>query len=277
MITYSRQIHPYHQVDNSPWPILMSISLLGFAIGLVSFQVTKKGAQVKPSQISILIISIQWWRDVIREAKGGYHTKLVQRGIQIGFLLFLISEIMIFGSLFWGFFHSSLAPAVDIGSTWPPIGINAVNTWAIPLLGTCVLLASGFILTLGHHATIAGKKYLAQISLIYTIILGIKFIYLQSNEYYYGEFTVSDSVYGTVFYLTTGLHGIHVIIGVIFLIIGTLRLSRDSFTTEHHQGFEFSILYWHQVDVVWQLVFLIFYWWGGNAAGPDKIIAQRRQ
>ena len=184
------------------------------------------------------------------------------RKFTIGFLLFLLSEIMLFLSFFWAFFHASLAPSFEIGAFWPPIGINAVNVWGIPLLGSTVLLASGFVLTLAHHALILGAKNLTIKSMIYTIILGFLFIFLQYNEYYYGEFTIADSIYGSVFYMTTGLHAIHVIVGVFFLFISFIRLYLDHYTTEHHIGLEFAIYYWHLVDVVWLLVFLIYYWWG---------------
>lgn len=123
---------------------------------------------------------------------------------------------MLFFSFFWAFFHSSLSPAVDIGSMWPPKGINAVNPWAIPLLGSCVLLGSGFVLTLGHHAMIANNKDLTLISMVLTILLGFLFLFLQFNEYSMGEFTIADSVFGSVFYATTGLHALHVIAGVTF-------------------------------------------------------------
>jgi cytochrome c oxidase subunit 3 len=169
---------------------------------------------------------------------------------------------MLFVSFFWSFFHSSLSPAVELGATWPPVGINAVNPWGIPLLGSCVLLASGFILTLGHHATILGNKDLVLVSLFFTVLLGAFFLFLQYNEYYYGEFTLADSVFGSVFYMTTGLHALHVIVGVLFLFVCLVRTYFDSFTTEHHLGLEFAIYYWHLVDVVWLLVFLVYYYWG---------------
>lgn len=261
--THQKPMHPYHQVDGSPWPIQMSIAILGLALSIVNIQVTKEYQYIFPSQILIIIIASLWWRDVIREGKGGYHTRLVQKGILIGFQLFQITEIMLFEGFFWSHFHSALAPAVDQGSTWPPIGIHSVNQWAIPLFGSCVLLASGFVLTLAHHATIAGNKDLALLSLFYTVLLGLLFIYLQANEYYYGEFTISDSVYGTVFYMTTGLHGLHVIVGVLFLFVNLIRIYSDSFTTEHHFGYEASIFYWHLVDVVWLFVFVSYYCWGG--------------
>lgn len=257
----ARQQHPYHQVDASPWPILMSMVVMGGAMSFVGF-LNHMEINMKLAQIGIGQISILWWRDVIREAKGGYHTEMVQRGIQIGFILFQISEIMQFASFFWAFFHASQAPAIDQGSTWPPVGINAVNTWSIPQQGTSVLQASGFIQTQGHHALISGQKDQSQVSLQQTILVGGLFIGIQATEYYYGEFTIADSIFGTVFYCTTGLHAIHVIVGVIFLTVGQQRLYREDFTTEHHIGMEFAIYYWHQVDIIWQQVFIIYYYWG---------------
>jgi cytochrome c oxidase subunit 3 len=168
---------------------------------------------------------------------------------------------MLFSSFFWAFFHSSLAPTIELGVMWPPEGINPVNTWALPLLGSTVLVASGFVLTIGHHALIYGNKILSLWMTGITVILGALFLFLQANEYYYGEVTISDSVYGSVFYMTTGLHALHVIIGVLFLFISYLRILFDHFTTEHHVGFEFAIYYWHLVDVVWLFVFLSYYWW----------------
>ena len=144
------------------------------------------------------------------------------------------------------------------------IEIQVISPWAIPLLGSCVLLASGFILTLGHHALILGSKYRSSQSLLLTVLLGAIFLLLQYNEYLNGEFTIADSVFGSVFYMTTGLHALHVIAGVVFLTVGMIRVFRDSFTTEHHLGLEFSIFYWHQVDVVWLQVFVVYYWWGSE-------------
>ena len=258
-----RQVHPYHQVDVSPWPLLMSIAVLTAAIGLVGW-LGHFSTNLVPAQLVIIQVAFQWWRDVIREAKGGYHTTLVQRGILIGFILFLLSEIMLFMSFFWAFFHSSLAPAVELGCTWPPVGILAVDPWGIPLLGSCILLASGFVQTLGHHAFFLGNKDLVLVSMFFTVLLGALFLFLQFNEYYYSTFTLSDSVFGSVFFMTTGLHALHVIIGVQFLTVCMIRVYFDSFTTEHALGLDFAIYYWHLVDVVWLLVFLVFYYWGGD-------------
>ncbi len=256
------RVHPYHLVDISPWPITISLTLFTFAINLVLWLTGTLKLEIFLSLFLSILIAYQWWRDIIRESKAGYHTVRVQKGILLGFLLFLISEVMLFISFFWAFFHSSLVVSVELGAFWPPVGINPVNVWALPLLGSTVLLASGFILTLAHHALILGNKSLSFINMILTVIFGLFFTYIQFNEYLLGEFTLSDSVYGSVFYMTTGLHALHVIVGTLFLIICTIRIYLDQFTTEHHLGYEFSIYYWHLVDVIWLLVFLIYYWWG---------------
>ena len=247
-------MNPIHLLDNSPWPMLISITLITFIIN----------EHIIINIILLLLIVFQWFRDIIREGKKGDHTIYVQKGLTLGYILFLVSEIMLFVSFFWAFFHSSLSPTIELGIIWPPLGINEVNPWGIPLLGSIVLLSSGFILTLSHHAFILGHKSLSTLHLYFTILLGLLFIYLQYTEYTYGEFTIADSVYGSVFYMTTGLHAIHVIIGTFFLIIQWLRLILDHFTLEHHLGFEFSIFYWHLIDIVWLLVFMIYYWWGSS-------------
>jgi len=202
-------------------------------------------------------------RDILREGKGGSHTLRVQKGLKYGFLLFLVTEIKLFVSLFWAFFHSSLAPAIELGCQWPPKGLNAINTWSLPLFGTCLLLSSGFILTLGHHAVILGQKNKALFGISLSILLGALFAYAQYKEYCFAEYSISDSVFGSVFYLTTGLHGLHVIAGVLFLTFACIYLFFDGFTSEHHLGLEFAIFYYHLVDIVWLFVFVLFYWWGG--------------
>ena len=261
----ARQAHPYHLVDVSPWPILMSLSVYAFAIALVSWLTHFPVNSIHTVLASILLIAVLWWRDVLREAKGGYHTVIVQRGILIGFLLFLLSEIMLFFSFIWAYLHSSLSPAIELGSVWPPVGIEAINPWNLPLVGTTLLLASGFVLTLSHHALIRGRKNLTLITLFLTIVLGAGFVYLQYTEYVFSSYTIADSVYGTCFYMLTGLHGLHVIAGVTFLTVCFFRLYVDSFTTEHHLGFLFAIWYWHLVDVVWLIVYLLAYVWGGSS------------
>jgi cytochrome c oxidase subunit 3 len=192
----------------------------------------------------------------------GYHTQLVKRGITIGFILFVISEVFFFISIFWGYFHSALAPTVELGSLWPPKGIEALNPWEIPLLNTVILLSSGATVTWAHYALIEGDRSSSIKALILTIILAILFTGLQGYEYYNASFTIADGIYGSCFYFGTGFHGLHVIVGTTFLIVCFIRLINYHFTDTHHIGFESAILYWHFVDIVWLFLFISIYWWG---------------
>jgi cytochrome c oxidase subunit 3 len=205
-----------------------------------------------------------WFRDVITEGTYlGHHTKQVKNGLMIGVLLFIVSEVFAFLSIFWAFFHSSLSPAIEIGGSWPPLGITPLDPFAIPLLNTFLLLSSGAFITYGHHALIAGNRKGAIDGVFYCIILAIIFTALQYYEYSEAAFTMSDSVYGSAFFASTGLHGLHVIVGTIFILVGFIRIINYQLTNSHHQGFEASILYWHFVDVVWLFLFVAVYFWGG--------------
>jgi len=207
---------------------------------------------------------ILWFRDVIMEGTYlGNHTKQVQRGLNLGFALFIVSEVMAFMSVFWGFFHASLSPDVFLGSTWPPLGIDALDPFAIPLLNTLLLLSSGAFITYSHHALINGNRSGAILGCFITIVLAILFTGLQYYEYLEASFTFADSVYGTTFFASTGLHGLHVIVGTIFITVGFIRMYLYHLTSDHHLGFEAAILYWHFVDVVWLFLFVAVYWWGG--------------
>ena len=205
-----------------------------------------------------------WWRDTVRESTfQGYHTKRVQKGISIGFMLFIISEVFFFFSIFWAFFHSSLAPSVELGSIWPPKGIEALNPWEVPLANTFILLTSGASLTWCHHNLIA-KEYNSNIiiPLIITLLLAFIFTALQAFEYKFSSFSFADGIFGSCFFFATGFHGLHIIIGTSFLFICLLRFCSGHFNSLHHIGFESAIIYWHFVDVIWLFLFVFIYWWG---------------
>jgi len=204
------------------------------------------------------------WRDVIRESTfEGKHTTYVQKGLRIGMILFIISEIMFFVAFFWGFFHSSLAPTIAIGCVWPPIGIEPISAFGLPLLNTLLLLTSGATVTWTHHSIISGNKQESVISLLLTIILALIFTVIQVFEYIQAPFTISSGIYGSTFFMSTGFHGFHVLIGTLFLSVCLYRLIKGHFTKEHHLGFEAAAWYWHFVDVVWLFLFVSVYWWGG--------------
>lgn len=188
----------------------------------------------------------------------------------IGFQLFLVSEIMLFMSFIWAQLWAALAPDLSLGAQWPPVGIQALNPWSLPQVGTTLLQTSGLTVTWSHHALIRGQKALALLTLGYTIILGGSFVILQGLEYLLAPFEFSSGIWGTSFFMLTGLHGLHVIAGVSFLIICFLRIRRDQLTTEHHVAYLFAIYYWHMVDVVWILVFLLAYVWGGDMKAAQQ-------
>lgn len=258
--------HPYHLVDPSPWPLLTSFaafaSIFGGALYMHSYE---GGGYVLAFGIFFLIYSMAiWWRDVIRESTfQGLHTDAVQTGLRYGMLLFIVSEIMFFFAFFWGFFHSSLAPTIEIGAVWPPVGVEVLNPWEIPFLNTLILLTSGASVTWAHHAILAGERQQAIRAVFLTVALAVIFTGFQAFEYFDAPFNISDSIYGATFYMATGFHGFHVIIGTIFLAVCGVRLVKHHFTKSHHFGFEAAAWYWHFVDVVWLFLFVCIYYWGG--------------
>ena len=261
------QKFPYHLVDPSNWPILVSFSLLNLTIGAVAYMhgYPNGGSILSLGLILTVAGMILWFRDVITEGTYlGFHTTEVQKGLIIGFILFIISEVFAFLSVFWAFFHSSLSPAVEIGGVWPPQGITALDPFSIPLLNTMLLLSSGAFITWAHHSLIQGYRRGAVIGTLVCIILAIIFTALQGFEYLNAPFSIADSVFGTVFFASTGLHGLHVLVGTIFITIGFFRIINYHFSSNHHVGFEASILYWHFVDVVWLFLFIAVYYWGSN-------------
>nr|QOU12313.1 cytochrome c oxidase subunit 3 [Hoilungia sp. H23] len=282
--------HPYHLVDPSPWPFVGASGAFLFTSGAV---IWFHYSDYRLALIGLLLIATAasaWWRDVIREGTHqGHHTQIVVRGLKLGMLLFILSEVCLFFAFFWAFFHSSLAPSVELGGVWPPQGIEALDPFAVPLLNTTILLSSGATVTWAHHAIIGGPKTIeganpsngdptdpakmpfyfssnlrtnAVIGLLMTILLGIIFTGLQAFEYKEASFAISDSVYGSTFFMLTGTHGLHVLVGTTFLIVCFFRLLANQFTNSHHLGLEAAIWYWHFVDVVWLFLYVFVYWWG---------------
>ena len=267
MYSINTQKHPYHLVDPSPWPLIASLGCLFLTFGMAMYFHGYSGSLfLLFLGLNIIIyVFYTWLRDVTREGTfEGQHTKQVQYGLRSGMLLFIVSEIMFFFAFFWAFFHSSLSPTPAIGSLWPPLGISTIDAWGVPLLNTIILLSSGATITWAHHSIIVGDRQNALISLFLTISLAVFFTLLQLYEYIESSFTISDSVFGSTFFLATGFHGFHVIIGTIFIIVCTCRLLIHHFTKQHHFGFEAAAWYWHFVDVVWLFLFVTVYWWGGN-------------
>jgi cytochrome c oxidase subunit 3 len=265
MLLKKTQQHSFHLVDPSPWPLISAFSALMLTFGnVLYFHGYFGGASlVRLGFLMILFMMFCWWRDIVREGTfEGNHTKRVQTGLRMGMLLFIVSEIMFFFAFFWAFFHSSINPSHVIGGVWPPAYFNILNPWKIPLLNTVLLLTSGATVTWAHHAIVWGSKHEACLALIATIIYAAIFTALQGFEYLTAPFSISDGIYGSVFYMATGFHGFHVFVGTCFLFVCLVRLYFNHFTREHHFGFEAAAWYWHFVDVVWLFLFVTIYWWG---------------
>jgi len=261
------KIHPYHIVTHSPWPLLISIAAFVTTIGATMYMHSyiEGGFLLFIGILEVVLIMGLWWRDVIREATFfGKHTKKVQSGLKLGFILFIVSEVMFFFGFFWAFFHSALSPAISIGCIWPPEAIIPFDPMGTPLVNTCLLLLSGVTITYTHWSIIAGKYWYGWFGFFETLLLACLFTILQVKEYIEAPFSISDGIYGSVFYMVTGLHGFHVIIGTIFIFVCWMRHINFHFTRQHHLGFEFAAWYWHFVDVVWLFVYFTIYWWGGK-------------
>nr|YP_008994256.1 cytochrome c oxidase subunit III [Nacospatangus altus]AGQ49790.1 cytochrome c oxidase subunit III [Nacospatangus altus] len=255
--------HPYHLVDQSPWPLTGAISALMMTSGLILWFHTGTVTLLVLGLVLLITTMINWWRDVVRESTfQGWHTAVVENGLRYGMILFITSEVCFFFAFFWAFFHSSLAPTVEIGVSWPPTGITPLNPFLVPLLNTAVLLSSGVTITWSHHSILASNYSEAVQALFLTVTLGVYFTILQAWEYIDSPFTIADSIYGSTFFVATGFHGLHVIIGTTFLLICLLRLINHHFSAHHHFGFEAAAWYWHFVDVVWLFLYVCIYWWG---------------
>nr|WRY72492.1 cytochrome c oxidase subunit III [Yangida basnetti] len=255
--------HPFHLVDKSPWPLTGSIGLMTTLLGLTLWFNSSLMNSMTMGTIIIILTMIQWWRDVTREASfQGLHTNKVIFSMKMGMILFITSEIMFFLSFFWSFFHSSLAPTMEIGMKWPPMGIMVFNPINIPMLNTMILLTSGVTITWAHNSFLNKDIKSMNQAMVITIVLGLYFSMLQLYEYIEATFCIADSVYGSTFFMATGFHGLHVIIGTIFIAVSASRMKNLHLSTKHHVGFEASAWYWHFVDVVWLFLYVNIYWWG---------------
>nr|ABN04114.1 cytochrome oxidase subunit III [Spodoptera exigua] len=255
--------HPFHLVDYSPWPLTGAIGVMVLVSGMVKWFHNFNMNLLILGYFIVILTMYQWWRDICREGTyQGKHTILVTKGLRWGMILFIVSEIFFFISFFWAFFHSSLAPNIEIGAMWPPVSITPFNPFQIPLLNIIILISSGVSVTWAHHAIMENNNSQMTQGLFITIILGIYFTILQAYEYFEAPFTIADSVYGSTFFMATGFHGLHVIIGTMFLLICLIRHLNNHFSSNHHFGFEAAAWYWHFVDVVWLFLYISIYWWG---------------
>jgi cytochrome c oxidase subunit III len=279
---HTKPNHDYHLVDPSPWPLMGSIFAFLMAFGAIFWMKHLEIHGTKPGSyifgvglIGVLYVMFAWWTDVIKEAEyGGYHTRVVQISHRYGMILFIASEVMFFVAWFWAFFDVSLFPGEAIqytrteftGGHWPPKGIEVIDPWHFPLLNTLILLTSGTTVTWAHHGLLHGDRSALKKGLILTILLGTLFTCIQAYEYAHAPFGFKGSIFGATFFMATGFHGFHVIIGTIFLTVCLIRAFAGQFTPKQHLGFEFAAWYWHFVDVVWLFLFSCIYVWGGWGA-----------
>lgn len=262
--------HPFHVPHASPWPLLASCAAGLLAAGTVmfmhkaslgSFHIGAKALVL--GLLGVLAVMWVWWRDVIHEAfVEKAHSKETKKGLRYGMALFISSEVMFFFAFFWAFFASSIFPKESIGFIWPPKGIEVVHAFDLPFLMTMLLLLSGCTVTWAHHAILEGKQAESVKALAITVALGFIFTCFQGYEYYHATFHFKDGIYPSTFYMATGFHGFHVLVGSIFLLVCLFRAQKGHFTPDSHFGFEAAAWYWHFVDVVWLFLFAAIYWWG---------------
>ena len=269
-MAHAKPNHPYHLVHPSPWPFLGAIAGLVFTGGLVLLMHDITVWVVPIGVLLVLLTMYLWWRDVIRESHGGDHTSVVQLGLRYGMLLFIASEVMFFAAFFWAFFDASIFvdEAIQVervqvtGGVWPPVGVIGFEPFGLPFMNTLVLLLSGCTVTWAHHALREGDRRGLVHGLALTVFLGLCFTGLQIYEYTHAAFGFTDGIYSSTFYMATGFHGFHVIVGTIFLAVCLWRAWSGDFTPQKHFGFEAAAWYWHFVDVVWLFLFVCVYWWG---------------
>lgn len=255
--------HPFHLVEPSPWPFVTAMATLVLAVGAVLAMHAIDAWVFKVGILMVLLAAFFWWRDVIKESnEPGLHNTHVRHGLRMGMVFFIASEVMFFVAFFWAYFHAALDPTAATGGVWPPKGIVTFDPFHLPYFNTLLLLLSGTTVTWAHHALLEGdRKGLVQ-GLGLTVLLGMTFTVVQGIEYAHAAFALKDGIYPSTFFLATGFHGVHVIIGTIFLSVCWVRAYRGQFIPEHHVGFEAAAWYWHFVDVVWLFLFVSIYWWG---------------
>ncbi|MEM8800037.1 MAG: cytochrome c oxidase subunit 3 [Pseudomonadota bacterium] len=259
--------HDYHLVDPSHWPFIGSATAFVMAIGGINSMhgASWGGYLFFLGFAGVLYTMYGWWADVTREANTGDHTPVVQLHHRYGMILFIASEVMFFVAWFWAYFNASLFPTEQIGNAWPPVGVETFDPFHLPLLNTMILLLSGTTVTWAHHALIHGDRQGLKNGLICTVILGAFFSCVQAYEYGHAAFAFSwengGNIYGSTFYMATGFHGFHVLVGTIFLAVCLMRALRGDFSPRQHFGFEAAAWYWHFVDVVWLFLFIFVYVW----------------
>jgi len=259
--------HDYHILQPSIWPFVGAVAGFAMLFGAVLWMHDITPWLFAAGLVGVLYTMYAWWAEVVHEGETGDHTPVVQIGLRYGFILFIMSEVMFFSAWFWSFFKHALypmgplSPAVD--GVWPPAGVETFDPWHLPLINTLILLCSGAAATWAHHYLVHGNdRKEIQRGLVLAVVLGVFFTILQAYEYSHAGFGFAGNIYGANFFMATGFHGAHVVIGTIFLLVCLLRTMKGHFTERQHVGFEAAAWYWHFVDVVWLFLFLAIYIWG---------------
>lgn len=252
---------PFHLLELAVWPVIFALLTLGrFVSLLLALKVYYFSYFIS---LRFFFIFFLWFKDVNRESEIELgHSVLSNIFFSIGIILFISSEVIFFVSFFWSYFDSVLVVDCDLGAQWPPVGVLRINPFGVPLLNTLILLSSGVTITWAHFEILSNNIYISVISLIITLVLGVYFLWVQFNEYIEATFRFMSSSYGRIFFLATGFHGFHVILGCILIYFAILRIFLLSSDSNYHYGFEFAAWYWHFVDVVWLFLFIFIYWWG---------------
>ncbi|GGC32467.1 cytochrome c oxidase subunit III [Siccirubricoccus deserti] len=260
--------HPYHLVDPSPWPLVGAFAGAALLLGIILYAHYNIHWMLGLGFVATLATMFFWWRDVLRESRTpGLHTPVVRIGLRYGMTLFIASEVMFFVAFFWAYFHFALYPGHVSGAevaVWPPQGTLTFDPFGLPFLNTMILLLSGCTVTWAHHGLLHGDRKALVQGLALTVLLGVTFTFFQVVEYAEAPFAFTGGVYPSVFFLATGFHGFHVMVGTLFLLVCLIRSMRGDFTPQRHFGFEAAAWYWHFVDVVWLFLFICIYWWGAG-------------
>ncbi|OIQ90220.1 cytochrome c oxidase subunit 3 [mine drainage metagenome] len=284
-MTASTQSADYFVPSPSPFPFLVAtgLVLMAFGAGFWLNGVPHAEWVLIVGFIWLIATLYRWFGRAISESEGGMHNLAVDSSFRWSMSWFIFSEVMFFASFFGALYYARAYGVPDLASlqskilwpnfsaTWPNVGpaglipaVQAMSPWPIPTINTALLLSSGLTLTIAHHALRVNHRSRAVLWLSLTILLGLIFLFLQAYEYHHAYtelgLKLSSGIYGSTFFMLTGFHGFHVLLGATMLSVVLFRLIRGDFTADHHFAFEGAAWYWHFVDVVWLLLYVLVYW-----------------